>query len=370
MSRWQAFGVMASSSPMRLAARRSAICLVLASFMLLGGRVLADGACGGEGARQDNVASRNPALWPFDASSPWNTPLGSKARFSEIRSPAFSTRGGANLNVSSWSHPIFVAQAGDPLVTVSAPNFGMPVSYRIHVPISANPDPAGDGAMHVIEETHRYVVEMWRARRVGNSKIVAAAAVRNDLTDSGVYETWHGARAYGGSAIGGLIRRHELERKSIPHALAIAVEGTALNRRARGGKSWVWPASASDGGRFYSESGNLYMGSLLAIPANVDIESLGLSQQATAVGHALQDYGAYIVDKGGGNIIFYVEPAANEILAMTARELGALVAELMVVENNGPASIGGGGTPRCRSAPPLSVGTVDELRPSGNLVQN
>lgn len=221
----QASVVVAFASPTRPARSRQGTCLVLALLMHLAGQVAAEGACEDDGAGQTGVSTRDPAFWPFAASSPWNMPLGSGVRLAEIKSPVFSTRDGANLNVSRWSHPIVMAQAGDPLVTVSAANFGAPVSFRIRVPVSAVPDPAGDGALHVIDETHRHVVEMWRARRVGDEAIVAAAAIRNDLTGNGVYEIWHGARAYGGSALGGLIRRHELERKHIPHALAIAVEG-------------------------------------------------------------------------------------------------------------------------------------------------
>ena len=96
------------------------------------------------------------------------------------------------------------------------------------------------------------------------------------------------------------------------HALAVAVPRAALNRLAPGGLNWVWPAlSADDGnGPGYSSTGDLYMGSLLAIPAGFDLSSLGLQSSdpmAYQIAWSLQNYGAYVVDCSSDNMDFFVD---------------------------------------------------------------
>jgi hypothetical protein len=308
------------------------------------------------------ATTRDPAQWPFTAASPWNTALGSGAIYSPISSPGFSSSGGASLNMKNWSHPIYVATMNDPMVTITANNYGYlaaPNVFKIHCPVGAMPDPQSDGAFHVIDPTHSTVVECWAAHRSGEI-VNATVAVQWILkTEQGIwqpghrYATWLGARAYGGSAIAGIIRRSELVKGVIPHALGIAVHGNALNKNAPGGTTFVWPASSSDGGGSYGSSGNLYMGSLLAIPPSVDLSTLGLSAQGMMIGKAMQDYGAIISDQGGGNVIYYVEPAASDVLSTGAQELGKLTPYLRVVTNNTPATVGGGGSRRQPSAPPF-----------------
>ena len=56
------------------------------------------------------------------------------------------------------------------------------------------------------------------------------------------------------------------------------------------------------------------MGSLLAIPPDIDITQIGVGSSGPAfeIARALQDYGAYIVDSTVVNFVFQVEPAAAD----------------------------------------------------------
>lgn len=306
-------------------------------------------------------AARDPATWPFTPTSPWNHPIGSGARFVAINSPAFRVTGAAGINCAEWSHPVYVASAGDPLRRIYREGEARP-AFQARVPEAARPDPEEDGHLHVIDETRRWVVEMWQARRRPNGDLEASACVRNDLTGPGIYPEWHGARAYGGSALGGLIRKGEL-RTGIPHALAIAVRRSAMNRNGPGGRPYVWPASTADGevGSGYSASGNLHMGSLLAIPPAVDLRSIGVGDSGPAyeIARALQDYGGYVVDSADWNLILYAEPAAAAELPEGPNEqLAKVIRHLKLVSNNGPQSIGGGGTPRRAFAPPFGPAPI------------
>jgi hypothetical protein len=67
---------------------------------------------------------------------------------------------------------------------------------------------------------------------------------------------------------------------------------------------------------------------------------------------ALQDYGAYIVDRAGA-FAFNAEPSAESLLSSMRNDLNKIRAQLRVVTNNGPSSVGGGGTPRVSPAPAL-----------------
>lgn len=303
-------------------------------------------------ATQEPVV-RDAGLWPFSATSPWNTALGDLATLQPIVSPRFAVAKGGCLNLAGFSHPVYLAAVSDPEVAIFRKGTATPFA-TVRVPVAAKPDPMGDAHLHIIDETHRSVIEMWQAVRNADGTITAAAVARNDLTDDGVYPAWHGVRAYGGSAVAGLIRSGELTR-GIRHALAIAVEQAALNRNGPGGKGYVWPASSCDSNNAYSTSGNLFMGSLLAIPPQTDLRAAGLRGPALELGLALQDYGAYVTDCTGTNLSFYAEPtAAAEVEQVARGDIAKLVGMLQLVGNNTPSTIGGGGKRRRPAAPPFA----------------
>lgn len=300
-------------------------------------------------ASQEPVV-RDAGLWPFAASSPWNLAVGDQAAYQAITSPRFSVAKGGSLNAVGFSHPVYLASAGDPEVKILRKAGGAPFA-SIHVPADAKPDAMGDGHLHIIDETRRSVVEMWQAKRNPDGSITATAVVSNDLTDEGVYANWHGVRAYGGSAIAGLIRSGELVG-GIRHALAVAVEQSALNRNGPAGKGYVWPASSCDNNNAYGTTGNIFMGSLLAIPPGVDLKASGLRGPALEMAVALQDYGAYITDCTGSNISFYAEAAAVDEAAQVGRgDIAKIVSLLQVVTNNTQQTVGGGGKRRRPDAP-------------------
>jgi hypothetical protein len=302
-------------------------------------------------------ATRDAAHWPFASDSPWNTALGSEANYATIMSPKFSPTKGANFNVSSWSIPVYTALPTDPWRSFFDADAPTKIIAMLRTPTNAAPDTQADGTLAVIDGAQ--AVEMWQARKLSNGNWTASAAVLTDLTGRGFYDSYHGIRAGGMSALGGLIRRDELLALNIPHALAIAVQPLALNRNAPGGKAWVWPASWADGttnpGGSYSTGGNLHMGSLLAIPPSVRLDTLGLSPQGLAIARALQDYGAYISETGGGNVIYYAEPASADIVTTDGGELGKLTPYLKVITHHTAVDIGGGGVRRANPAPPFDI---------------
>jgi hypothetical protein len=291
------------------------------------------------------VSGRAAVVQPFSASSPWNTSIGSGARYSAADAP--TTREitdpdlGAEINSRVWSHPVYRASATDAVQEVRADS-GEVWHYRM--PPDAEPAIGDDAHLHVLDPSGRYAYETWRMRRTGPSTWRAGAVGKVDLYGDGISG---GTRAYGGSAIAGLIRRPEIDQRSIPHALAVALPRADL----RCGP--VWPATLEDSGADHSYRGQVPLGALVAVPADVDLDALRLDPDALALAHALQDYGGYVVDSSA-QFTLYAEPGADETrLDRDRAALDVIRRTLRVVENNSADHVSGGGARRRPAAPPL-----------------
>ncbi len=204
----------------------------------------------------------------------------------------------------------------------------------------------------MIDEKHQFVTEIWRAKRRSDNGIQGPDPNRIDLRGPGVFPDYHGACAYGGSCTAGLIRTGEITH-GIHHALRVSLAPEVMNPTAPDGKPYVWPANNADANLDYSSNGNIYMGSLLAIPPTVDVAKVfgpkGSSKYNLA--KAMQDYGLYVVDRGWFNI-YGDQGAAKELQQFHGSpDFGKY---LQVVTNNGSNSVGGGGTPRAPLAPPAA----------------
>jgi hypothetical protein len=319
--------------------RQTALLLVLLLLVAL--------ALGGESdaGPADAPTARDPALWPFASTSPWNRPIGSDAALSADDDPRIETirseSGRVNSN-NGYSHPVYRAADDDPeslIQDLSHPGR----SERARVPTAAVPASGTDGHLHVISPDGRFVYETWMAQRQDETHLVAARVERNDLLGAGVL--LGGSRAYGGSAIGGLVRRWELDAGEIRHAVAISLDPSQLTVGP------VWPASADDGE--YPAGGTVPMGTLLAIPGDVDVDELGLNPHALAVARAVQDYGAYVVDQGAPFTLYLEQGVTEEQHDAVEAQIDIIKDLVLVVTNNGPRSIGGGGAPRVEMAPAL-----------------
>jgi hypothetical protein len=209
--------------------------------------------------------------------------------------------------------------------------------------------------------------------------------------------------AHGGSglsSIGGSIRLGELlsDTGPIRHALKIEVNNfwyygrKVLNPKTdyNGGRTqYLWPATGSNSGccpgSYNGTEPHVAPGALLAIPAS-DANQVNTT---TVIGHkiksAMIDYGAYLVDGSGptshgpphaNKAAFCMDALVNDEMrrhygyAMTypdgvspsdPEDKGAalywdllhIFRHLQAVVNNGPHSVGGGGTPRVPTKPPI-----------------
>ncbi len=313
-------------------------------------------------ASTQHTSTRDPAYFPFDAKSPWNMPIGSEAKFEPVRSPKWTTEAlkyGLLINSTDGSIPVYIATPSDPVRNIYRTDGK--IAFQMRIPDAATPAPGVDAHLSLIDETHTYVIEMLNAKRRSDRDIEAPNPNKIDLHGSGIFKDYHGSCAYGGSCTAGLIRKGELTN-GIRHALSITIDPAALNKNAHG-KPYVWPANMADDGdgRTYTDTGNVYMGSLLAIPPNVNIQKIAgpPGTPLYELAKALQDYGVYVIDRGNFNI--YAEPTADAEQIQTLRYNATIPKYLQVVVNNGPNSIGGGGVPRRPLAPPFARTWVKKL---------
>jgi hypothetical protein len=337
------------AAPQRARAPRRSAARAMGRLPLAGILVVALAGC----LPLKSDGTRDPGHWPFATHSPWNMPIGSNAGFQGAWDGAtasiLDTRFHATTNFERYSHPVHFASTSDPWATFSRPD-GVQGPWSFHVPHHAAPAAGGDRHMHIVSPDRRTVHESWRTEG-GNPWWSTGHLVATDLRGSGVGPrpgVSAGVRSYGGSALGGLIRKHEIEHRHIPHAVAMALTSGQLRR------GYVWPATSEDGGGRNGYHGQAPMGTLMAIPPHVDIHALGLNPDGLALARALQDYGGYATDQSDSFVMGFVEPGADgaRVAAMRA-DLDRIRLHLRVVTNNSPHSVGGGGTPRAPLAPDL-----------------
>jgi len=297
-------------------------------------------------------APRDPWLWPFSVSSPWNTPIGSGAVFSADDSPITQDllAGHALIHAGTWSMPIFLARATDPWMRVHDEENSR--DFEARVPPDARPDPMGDGHLFVVEPSHQFVLEMYRARLMPG-EIVARRAFRVSLTGPGMFlhdGEFPGVRAMDASGMGGVLRAWEIREGTIRHALTFLLPYARLKHDP------VWPSAREDFWGFREYKGHVPIGTLIAIPPNVDIGRLGLSASGLALARALQDFGAYCDDSVGTDGMVISAEGSSEGMAGLAdmrKDFPVIRRFLRAVLNNAKVTPGGGGRSREPAAPRL-----------------
>lgn len=288
--------------------------------------------------------ARNPIRWPFSSTSPWNTSLGAGAQFEPVAARSFLADGPLT-EVLIPRHP-FRGGPADPLR-------GVWVRGELRADVRFAADallPEVSEPIVFMQPARRYALELLNVRPRAHGDLDADDFAQLDLAGPGAGQPEGRVRQFGFSALGGIIREGELQQ-GIPHALAARLEKSRLNVQPPGGGVCVWPATNAMRAppQNGEATGNIHIGSLLALPPGVDVAALGLPPSALVIARALQDYGVYVTGPGPRPFALLSEGR------MTGGEVDAamnrLVPLLQVVTNNTAATPGGGGQPRRPAAP-------------------
>ena len=341
-------------------------------------------------------SSRNPLLWPFASDSIWNTPIGSKAKYVDAQintSPVLTTDvdhfyvlndddpGRSVIRYGGW---------GDRDSGTKDLGYDLNLPDELLIPDAKRPHTPNNAVAFLMPDGENIAQFNATARSKLGGKLYGTA----NTPDANLYGSGElgGHGGSGMSSIGGTIRLGELTNdEPIRHALKMnlwAEKYLSYASGPGGGKGYRWPAIRSDSyansQRYGGKVSALTMGGLLAIPPNVTPESLGLkSKPAIKMFHALQDYGAYVVDDTAWNA--HAIETENGVQQEFAAEYGhrfgdknsqffkdvmKMFTSLHVVANNGKNSVGGGGEPRVPVAPPIDTSHVKDLQKLQDTVED
>jgi PKD repeat protein len=282
-------------------------------------------------------AGRNPWLHPFASTSPWNTAIGSGATFESATGARTASLFTAKpvINRQEWSVATERATTSDPIATLTAVR--NKTTYQIRIPRDTVTTAGLDKHVTVVQPDGVTAYDMFKMTKISDTQWTAEYVIVVDLRESGIFK---GVRASGAPGFAGLIREHEVANKVIPHALAIAVPGEVLKQ------GFVWPANREDGDSATSYTGQVPMGTLFAIPSTVNVETMALSPEGKALARALQNYGAYVVDRSGMASLYCELSCDSAGTERMKTDFKVLFPQMRAVTNNTAATVGGGGTPR------------------------
>ena len=202
--------------------------------------------------------------------------------------------------VKKWTVPVYYADASTPRREVKLSASWAPKKAMLDVPVPdyAEADPSDDGSMVVIDQAGGCIYDFWRMR-YRNGRWKAAWGNALPLDSDGIFPKGFSARGSGFELLQGLIWPHELKQGHIDHALIFSYDHT----RAGGP---VAPATESDGTS--NEDWAIPEGALVQLDPELNLDSLGLSGYERIIAKALQEYGMYCADDGGGLQLYAVNP--------------------------------------------------------------
>ncbi len=372
---------------------------------------------GGGGSLGGGTASgtRNALTWPFTATSIWNMPIGSGAQFVASGLHFTTTPNSTEYwyDMPQSDHERIVLTPTAPLTGVYISTVGWSGGNRcaatggvfFQAPIPAGyvvPNSTYNNGAAVLLADGIDIVQTQPFTKCAGYSYATTMQVPYSLS-AWEYNLKTGdgrLGAHGGSdlsTLGGTIRMGELRPGTqMRHALKVNVYSAQDLGLCSGNFSacFMWPAATADGyaanaGSGYGSATNntntaMKMGALLAIPASVNINNIGLqSVPGKMLAWTLQNYGAYIVDsRSGPGFDFSLEDGAAGSKAdefqsdygfpfdgrlgyMTltdssgqltpqaqwVSDIRLIIDYLRVVKNNSPTSVGGGGTPLQLLAP-------------------
>ncbi|MEA2183207.1 MAG: hypothetical protein QOF69_2392 [Solirubrobacteraceae bacterium] len=275
-------------------------------------------ATAGDRARSAAASSTGECLRrPYDRASPWNRLIGSRPRV-DPRSARFIRAIADNgkpltSDPDQYTPAVYAVRDGTPLRTVTLSGYYSTYDAgddsrkghgfartipRIPIPDRAVAPPGDDGQVVLWNASTGVEHAFWQFARDASGNYTATNGYRYH-TKAGYHGRFADGLAGRGAGLpylGGLVRRCEIGRGAIHHALAFAYDAPS--------RTFVYPASKSDG---EGSDGELPEGSRLQLdPAlgEAAFDAWRLPLKARTIALALQRYGMYVVDNSGSSKIF------------------------------------------------------------------
>ncbi len=264
------------------------------------------------GASFVTPAAGLPALIPptdlYATDSPFNTPIPDAAALhpnskAMVRGLVDAASGGRFvLAVKKFSIPVYFAGANTQRVRVKFTARWAPKRAMLSVPVprGTKPDPGSDGSVAIVDRSTGCEYDFWKFEKTPNGY---RAAWGNALSTSGsgVFPKGLSARGSGFSLLSGVIWPDELEASAIDHALLFIYPYTSK-------AGAVPPATETDG--MTRDSWAIPEGARVRLDPSLNLDRLGLTPYDRTIAEALQTYGMYLGDDGGGLSLQTINPIA------------------------------------------------------------
>jgi hypothetical protein len=337
--------------------------------------------------------TRDPLKWPFAQTSIWNMPIGSKAVYVPAKLQKATGSGLTNdedyivLTPEAPLVDIYENHAGwnprkDRCVREGKLLFSAPIPKSFVVSPDTWVGTTPNAGLAVLMPDGKTIRQTQPFAFCDPTQGATSGYISpdQDLYGPGIYGAHGGS---GLSAIGGTLRLGELSPTSgaIRHALKVNVDGRRNLYYDDDTKGYRWPATHADGyaaevygkGRTSEIVKACRIGALLALPASMDLNSLGFeTAPGKILAKAFQHYGAYIVDDTNWDVYaietewspggrFSDEFKKNWGFSFAEknrdtpwiRDINRIFLNLQVVDNNSSSAVGGGGKPCLPLAPKL-----------------
>lgn len=209
------------------------------------------------------------------------------------------------ISLREWTVPAYYATADTPRYDVRLTATWAPASAVSNVPIPGNaaPDPEEDGHMVILDLVARCEYDLWEAK-YENGRWSASWGNAISMDGDGIYPKGYSARGSGFALLAGLIWPDELRAGQIQHALIFS-----YSLAKSGGP--VAPATESDGESTRADA--IPEGARVQLDPTLNLDTLGLTPVERVVARALQEYGMFLADVGGGVSLYAVHPMSARV---------------------------------------------------------
>tara|TARA_R110000823_G_scaffold72583_3_gene166939 strand:- start:35 stop:1066 length:1032 start_codon:yes stop_codon:yes gene_type:complete len=267
---------------------------------------------------------------PFAADSPWNTPIPANPEI-DAQSRAlisdFAGNGSLYINIAEWSVPVYYIDMDETpkheVLDLYPGQYGRGFELPREIPIpegaqSARPQ-GGLGYIAIVDKARNLEWDMRQAYQREDGRWFTGFGAITNLRGSGVSPPWNevdqpnlaaSAIASGFPLTAGLIRVEEINSGRIPHALMFAYPGAMTDGFVSPASTAMPVAESAD----VAAQAGMPLGARIQLDPAFDVDGSDLSREGKIIARALQEYGAYLGDSAGGNVLF-AESAPTQLEA-------------------------------------------------------
>jgi hypothetical protein len=170
----------------------------------------------------------------------------------------------------------------------------------IPVPPDLDPPPGSDGNTVIVDWSQRLAISLHQPRRSANGSWSATWVTVANLKGSGVPP--QGGNGSGVSHLAGVVELDEITSGHIDHALVFSTDNACKDTRR-------YPARKTDGQSTQPDC--VPLGARVQLDPSIDVDQLAVPDGVKTVARALQEYGAYAVDRGGAPMALYFQVAPD-----------------------------------------------------------